>query len=249
MNELYNNLLSHIPDSIIVDDYLVGARWTYVQCAGHIGLAKTINEARFPMEIVPQIGMPLSQLCRAVLSWNYLSAGLGLAAINTAFNNEDYIKSLDSNYSRIEYQALIGRCKGLIENKRAAFIDYPVTVDMPMMRGSKVSILKQQDYPFAATEYILAEQDYIFISGASIINKTLPRLLTLTEGGAVIPAGPDIPAGLLTAANPINECVTFVVTDIDQCIRVIKSGAPDQEVLQTGYFVHAAMNGKREEIS
>lgn len=56
------------------------------------------------------------------------------------------------------------------------------------------------DIPDPACEYIIAEQDYLFTTGITLQNKTLPRLLELArEGGTeVIMVGPSVvPASLL----------------------------------------------------
>jgi len=194
------------------------------------------------MEIAPQPGMPLSQMSRAAMSWNYLSAGLGLAAINAAFNSEEFLQASGLAYRRMEYQTAIDHCGETIANKRAAFIEFPVTIDTPLLKHTKASILKQSpgdgDFPISAAEYILLEQDYIFISGACIINKTLPRLLALTAGKPIMMAGPDVPAGLLSAEENIG-LITFVVTQPEQCVQMIKCGASDKELYQTGYFIYA----------
>lgn len=226
-----------------VDDYAVGVGWTYVRCGGHMGIARTVNEARFPMEIVPEPGMPIDRLSQAVLSWNYQSAGLGLAAMNTAFNNERYIKLRHISCEYMEYGALVDRCRGVIADKRSAFIEYPFTINTPMLRGAKVSVLKHRpedgDFPLSAAEYILPDQDRIFISGRCIISKTLPRLLALDSGDLALLADADIPVGLLKGENPISRCVSFIVQDCEKCAKLIKTAAEDQEIFGTGVFIYA----------
>jgi uncharacterized protein (DUF4213/DUF364 family) len=49
------------------------------------------------------------------------------------------------------------------------------------------------DLPDFAAEYVLPEQDYVFITGTTITNKTLPRLLELSASATVALVGPSVP--------------------------------------------------------
>lgn len=49
------------------------------------------------------------------------------------------------------------------------------------------------DYPDPASEYLLSDWEYVFITGTTIINKTLPRLLELCRGSKIILTGPSTP--------------------------------------------------------
>ena len=60
-----------------------------------------------------------------------------------------------------------------------------------------LTILERQpqpgDLPDPAAEYVLEDQDAVFLTGTTIINKTLPRLLELAEGKDVFLVGPSVP--------------------------------------------------------
>ncbi len=49
------------------------------------------------------------------------------------------------------------------------------------------------DLPDFAAEYVLPQQDCVFITGSTLTNKTLPRLLELSAGATVALVGPSVP--------------------------------------------------------
>ena len=52
---------------------------------------------------------------------------------------------------------------------------------------------QEGDLPDFAAEYVLPQQDYVFITGTALTNKTLPRLLALCAGATVALVGPSVP--------------------------------------------------------
>ena len=50
------------------------------------------------------------------------------------------------------------------------------------------------DYPDSASESLLPECDYVFITGSSFVNKTIPRLLELSRNATTVMIGPSTPA-------------------------------------------------------
>jgi uncharacterized protein (DUF4213/DUF364 family) len=60
-----------------------------------------------------------------------------------------------------------------------------------------LSILERRpqpdDLPDSAREYILAEQAIVVLTAATLINKTMPRLLALSNGAQIVVAGPTTP--------------------------------------------------------
>ena len=67
----------------------------------------------------------------------------------------------------------------------------------PLSRAAEVRVLERDtqpgDYPDPAAEYLLADSDYVFISGSAFVNKTLPRLLQLARNATTIVLGPTTP--------------------------------------------------------
>ena len=83
-----------------------------------------------------------------------------------------------------------------VEGKRVAVIGHFPQLE-PLAARCRLTILERQpqpgDLPDFAAEYVLPEQDYVFITGTTLINKTLPRLLELAASARVVLVGPSVP--------------------------------------------------------
>lgn len=63
--------------------------------------------------------------------------------------------------------------------------------------GVSYRVIERQPYadtlPDAAAEYELPRSDWVFITGSALANKTLPRLLALSQAATVVLLGPSVP--------------------------------------------------------
>lgn len=84
-----------------------------------------------------------------------------------------------------------------VQNKKAAVIGHFFNLEKFLTNAASVSVLERKpwpgDFPDSACEYILPEQDFVFITGSAFINKTLPRLLQLSGKSRAIVLGPSTP--------------------------------------------------------
>jgi uncharacterized protein (DUF4213/DUF364 family) len=90
------------------------------------------------------------------------------------------------------------------------------------------------DLPDAAAEYVLPFQDFVFVTGTAIINKTLPRILELSQKATVALVGPSTPLtpvlfehGISALAGLVAENTPELAAAIqaDSCESVFRSGA------------------------
>ena len=81
------------------------------------------------------------------------------------------------------------------------------------------------DLPDPACEYVLPEQDYVFITATAIINKTLPRLLELSRGATVFLVGPSTPFTPVLFQHGIHTLAGTVVLEPDSVWRAAQEGA------------------------
>jgi uncharacterized protein (DUF4213/DUF364 family) len=98
MWEVYDKLVSLVPEDLQVGACLVGYHWTLIR-------SRCVGMAHTPFEINPDLGpsgasvtsgignpiagMSTRNLAKFVKSWNPFEAALGLAAINSALNSVD----------------------------------------------------------------------------------------------------------------------------------------------------------------
>ena len=82
----------------------------------------------------------------------------------------------------------------------------------------------ERDYPDAACEYLLPDMDVVFITGCTVSNKTLPRLLQLSKEAFTVISGPSTPMAPELLQMGADALCGFCVTDERAALCV--SGKP-----------------------
>jgi uncharacterized protein len=194
---LYDRLLEEIPAGVKAESVLVGTTWTVVDAEG-MGLAMTYRGGT-PSEAspLPLSGRPLRDLAAYLKSWTLREASLGMSAVNAHFNAPERVaswvtKPLDELRSPGSFTSMLEEIAG---KKVAVIGHFP---GLETVAGiCRLTILERNpldgDLPDFAGEYVLPEQDYVFITGTTITNKTLPRLLELSASATVALVGPSVP--------------------------------------------------------
>ena len=224
MWKLYDGLIEPIPAGFTVDEILVGRIWTMVRAGDSIGVAMTVEGQTRPAVCDKnRAGMSLRDTANLVKSWNLIEASIGTAAINAYYNTEDNLKQLHPG-SRDVFLVNAGKVK----DKRVAVVGHFVGIEKHLEAAGELSILERipqkGDYPDTACEYILPGQDFVFITGCALTNKTMPRLLELSRGRKVILAGPSVPLAPILFQFGASEIGGLVVTDIFNVRRQIAEG-------------------------
>lgn len=244
MWELYERLIEPVPDEILVDEIIVGSGCTMVKAGGNAGTAATQNlesRPRLVQELEWERGLTWKQAASLIRSWNFLEAGIGAAAINAYYNRQDRIdeaakeKRLEILDSRDAFAALADGLKG----KKAATIGHFHYADQYLAKAGELYILEREprpgDYPDSACEYLLPDMDCVFITGFTLVNKTLPRLLQLAKKARVVLVGPSVPLAPSLFEFGVDELAGTLITDgkkTEQLIRlgghkaVVRSGRP-----------------------
>jgi uncharacterized protein (DUF4213/DUF364 family) len=195
----YDTLLSLIPPQAVVVNCVAGRYWYLVETnEGGIGLSHLLKQdapstVPKPLDI---IGRPLSEVAALVKSWDIPSAALGLAAINAAANarHKELIEAGIGSKARqgCAFDFFLERLRG----KKVAVVGHFPNLEK-IAEVADLVILERHpqpgDLPDPAAEYILEERDAVFLTGTTIINKTLPRLLELSQGKEVFLVGPSAP--------------------------------------------------------
>jgi uncharacterized protein (DUF4213/DUF364 family) len=247
MWEIYNELIECVPPGLQVRECMIGMHWTLIR-SRNVGMALTpFGASRFygprgasvAAGIGDQIsGISVRTLAQYVKSWNPFEASLGMAAINSILNSPEQVEEL---YGRpLSSQA-----------KVSAFVYYS-----EMVRGAKVAVIGRfpdldvlndicqlvvlerspgaNDLPDPACEYVLPEQDFVFITATALTNKTLPRLLQLSRNASVFLVGPSTPFAPLLFDHGIHTLAGTVVTEPESVWRAAQEGAA------RGVFEHGA---------
>ncbi len=231
MWNVYNDILDSIPDHLTVVDCMVGLHWTLVRSEQGTGAAMTLKGGREGSPYVDIVGMPLRQLAASIKSWNMVEASLGQAAVNSALNHPTNVSVLSGKpFERsadAEEANGFARFLPVMEGKNVAVIGHFPNINS-LKDHCRLSILERtpqaDDYPDPACEYILPQQDLVFITGTALINKTMPRLLALSEKAQVILVGPSVPITPVLFEYGVDTIASTVLLDEELVWKVAKQG-------------------------
>ena len=233
MWKMYNDLINSVPEDLSVIDYMVGLHWTIIRSEKGIGLAKTLRGGKAGTELKNIIGMPLKELAGFVKAWNMMDASLGLAAINSILNTQanvmDVSEPKESNSEDHNPEDFNAFTNYVFEtnDKNVAVVGYLPKIE-ELRCICNLSILDRNsqnaDFPDSACEYILPEQDLVFITGTAFINKTMPRLLELSRQARVILLGPSVPISPILYEHGVDVIAGMVVSDEQLLWEAVQQG-------------------------
>ena len=182
-------------------------------------------------------GMPLRTVAELSKSWCFEEASLGVAALNAWYSRAELLDPLGAVYDEAV------ELPDGTTHKMDAFEVY-----LPEMTGKKVTVIghfpnverlgesaeltvlerncsQALDTPDPACEYVLPSTDYAFITGVTIINKTAPRLLDLTENATTVMVGPSVVASPFLFDWGVEALAGSVVADPEKLRFAVMSGA------------------------
>ena len=112
----------------------------------------------------------------------------------------------------------------------------------------QLSILERQprpgDLPDPAAEYILPEQEVVYMTGTTFINKTITRLLELTRQAEVCVVGPSTPMIPLLFKYGIHSLSGVVVTDVQELAKALIENC-NEEIFERGAVKVNLMAGEQ----
>ncbi len=245
MWEIYDELIELIPKDLVIKDFVAGLNWFLVESVG-TGMAMTPKEGNSYLQVAGNVvGMKVYEAAKLIKSWDNYEAALGLAAINSVINTPCNIEML-SGINMNEQQKIndFEYMKDRIKGKKVAVIGHFPDLE-PLAEICKISILEripqEGDFPDPSCEYLLPEQEFVFITGTTLINKTLPRLLQLSKNAYVTIVGPSTPMTKCLYKYGINMLAGTVVTERNRVWNLIREGG------RHGFFDNGAVRVKISE--
>ena len=231
---IYDQLIEGVPTGIAVHDYCMGSHWSYVRAESGMGISYTVSGgARSSFSDDPR-ALQLHELAALVKSWNFGEASLGIAALNAWYSQRDRVEAMGAHIDE-EHEGKSNTSnpfwamKERYAGKKVTIIGHFPHIE-DIMRVARVTILERNcasplDTPDPACEYLLPEQDFVFMTGITLTNKTAPRLLELARQATVGMVGPSaIPAPVLFDAG-VNVMAGSVVIDAEPAMFAVKGGS------------------------
>jgi len=227
---IYDELVAGIDPAAKIAAFAAGLHWFGVRSGEGMGLAMAPPEGRAAPTGAGKIaGLRLGEIAQRAKSWNFSDAALGVAAINAHHNAPDRVRSLigDPRYvthtGTNAFEYLLPRVTG----KRVAVIGHFRGLEK-MAEHCDLTILERRpqagDLPDPACEDVLPRSDFVFITGTTLINKTLPRLLALSRGAFVSLVGPTTPLTPRWFDLGVNLIAGLVVDDVPAVWPIVQEG-------------------------
>jgi len=245
--EIYDLLLDYAKGSEVVREVLIGLTWTLCRTE-NIGLAMSPGTVT---RTLPWSGTlvdkSVSELALWVRSWNSFEATVGMAAVNAAINGRS--RSGPEGFSPLLERGQPISTEGTTANL-AVFQHF-----LPQIRGKRVAIIGRYprlsvfekememtvierqptggDLPDPASEYVLPESEWVFLTATSIVNKTFPRLVELARDAKLVLMGPTMPWLPELAEFGIDYLAGVSVTDSDALRQTVAEGG-GVRIFETG---------------
>ncbi len=256
MWEIYDALIEKIPDDLTVDEIVVGNGITYVESNGGSGSAPYRNYTeRAPQYEGDKFDLSLKEVAELVKSWNFVEASVGNAALLAYYNHPDRVRAkgiLSSDKNRVEDRLkdpFINSQKE-IQGKKVCVVGHFPLIENLFEPVCDLSIIEWDpgigDYPYTACEYLIPESDYVYFTCASIVDKSLPRILELSENAKKITmVGPATPLAEQFFDYGIDDLSAFVILDNERAKRIV-SGAEFQRIYASGKKVNYLSSARSE---
>jgi uncharacterized protein (DUF4213/DUF364 family) len=196
--EIYHLLRSASQSTALVREIIIGLTWTYCEAEG-IGLCMSPGQ---PTRTLPWSGTlvnrAIAELIPWLQSWDNYQATVGMAAINAIINTSSPLLETAQPLSPkgAANLAVFEHFLPQIRGKRVVVIGrYPGLSQYE--QETNITVIERQpgvgDLPDTACEYVLPEADWVFLTATSIVNKTFPRLVELSQNAKLVLMGPTVP--------------------------------------------------------
>ncbi|TWA56440.1 hypothetical protein FBZ84_12343 [Azospirillum baldaniorum] len=227
-DRLYPDLVHGVVDGE-VRRIVVGPRWLMVEGERGTGLAhlsKGGDVLRARAGVYRRRG--LRGLAALAHGWDPAERALAVAAINASYNRRDMDAlpgdGLDDLARADGRTVLIGAIPGYRDRMpRAQVVE---------------SNPRDGEFPMAAAECLLPGCTTAILSAAGLVNRTLPRLLSLACPAHVALTGPATPLTPRLHAYGVGTLAGFVVTDPDGLANAIAQGDKPWAFAPFGRVVH-----------
>jgi uncharacterized protein len=235
---IYDRLIGGLPESVVVTSFAGGLHWFGVQSAGSMGLAMAPHETHCAPSLAGRVaGQQLRTVAALAKSWNFADAALGLAALNSFYNAPARVLGWAGGGYFVHqtganaFATMLPRVAG----KRVAVIGHFHGLE-EIAKVCQLTILERRpqpgDAPDPACEVILPEADFVFITGVTLINKTIVRLLQLCPQAFVVLVGPTMPLAPVWFELGVGMIAGLMIDDVPATFQLVQEGG------QHAFFDH-----------
>lgn len=220
--QLYDDLIDGVPTGITVERAVLSHFAAIGTSAGTVGIAMADNSTRPGADLPDVLGSDLRSVAALSKSWDLGLASLGVAALNSWYNTAAQVANStatllapDEDGFRVHADRVAGKTIGMIGHFAGA---------EHFDQAARLIVLERDprrgDYPDPACEYELAACDEVYITGTTLANKTLPRLLELSTHARTVLVGPSTPFAPQAYGALVQEIDSSWVNDPERCWQI-----------------------------
>ncbi len=229
-HKLYQELANSVADEP-VKRVVIGLNWTFVEGPNGCGMAQSPSKDTPGCKSLPQAGdfagKSLKELAQLATSWNPFETAIGIAAVNAFWNRSDLkgsdVNGLDTLKDVDGPIAVVGRFPGISDRLPGASIIERVPQD--------------GEYPEQAAENLISESDGAIITASTLVNRSLPNLLSAGRNSKICLVGPGTPLCPDLHVHSIDVLSGLVITDPDGAAQAVAEGGGAKALKKFGNFV------------
>lgn len=226
----YELLLDSLPgeaDPVTVE---TGMLWTLARAGGGVGLVTTPDTGR--RAAARSIGRHVvdpHQLAGLVRAWQPAEASVGLAAVNALLNHDQGTATAASlldpghpadNPVFTHFASRMTGQKVIVVGRQPGVGALRAVADVTVLDASPAA----DELPLAAADYLLPEADWVFLSAASLIDKSFPHLAALAADARLVLVGASTPWLPALREFGVDYLAGVRVTDADAAEAVVAQG-------------------------
>jgi uncharacterized protein (DUF4213/DUF364 family) len=170
----------------------------------------------------------LRELAALAQSWDPLKVAIGMAAIN-------------AHYNRYDFEGLSGNgTKAFRAEKSPVVVIGAFPGVKNILPGARVieADPRPGEYPTAAMDTLLPGCGAAVVSATTLINRSLPRILTLAQGRPLGLIGPVTPLSARLWDYGVSLLGGFIVHSPSALAQVLRAGGGPKEFAEHGRYVH-----------
>lgn len=233
--QLYDDLVDLVPGDLRVAACVVSHWAAVTDDRGATGVAMTYRSGPYDHAVRRDFaGRPLRDLAGQVRSWDLELASLGAAALNCALTTPARLAGWHEQEWTAGVRSTFDLHAVAFAERRVGVIGHFGSLDRLRETAHDLVVLERNprgaDLPDPAAEYALADRDIVFITGSTVINKTLPRLLELCADAEVILVGPSTPFAPEVFTTRVRELGGSVCTEPAGLVDLVATGASLSEL-------------------
>ena len=228
---LYKDLAGGIPEDVGVRNVWIGHHWALVESEAGFGMSMVVSGGRGMYAIGDAWRtMSLRDLACQSVSWNFLEASVGVAAMNAWYSTPENAEAagmkIESKTSNDGFELYRSICAG----KKVTVVGHFPLIER-LADECALTVLERNpqgdDMPDPGCEYVIPHQDFTFMTGITLTNKTMPRLLSLASvsAGSTILVGPSVVPAPVMFEYGVDCMAGSVVADPERARAAMLQGS------------------------